>query len=53
MRQEGFTERAQEALALSQQVVQEYQHNQWNVEHILMALLSQEQGLVGDILGDI
>ena len=53
MRQEGFTERAQEALALSQEIMRQYQHNQWDVEHILMALLTQEKGLVGDILSDL
>jgi ATP-dependent Clp protease ATP-binding subunit ClpC len=46
MRQEKFTEQAQEALAASQELVRRYKHNQWDVEHILMALLQQEQGLV-------
>ncbi len=46
MRQEKFTEQAQEALAASQEMVRTYKHNQWDVEHILMALLQQEQGLV-------
>ena len=50
MRQERFTEQAQEALALSQQLVASYQHSQWDVEHILLALLQQEKGLVVDIL---
>jgi ATP-dependent Clp protease ATP-binding subunit ClpC len=49
MRQEKFTEQAQEALATSQELVREYKHNQWDVEHILMALLQQEQGLVVDL----
>ncbi|MEE8418686.1 MAG: AAA family ATPase [Dehalococcoidales bacterium] len=53
MRQEGFTERAQEALALSQEMVRKHKHNQWDVAHILMALLTQEQGLVGEILTEI
>jgi len=53
MRQERFTEQAQEALALSQQLVQQYHHSQWDVEHILLALLQQEQGLVGDILKEL
>jgi ATP-dependent Clp protease ATP-binding subunit ClpC len=53
MKQERFTEQAQEAMALSQQLVQQYQHNQWDVEHILLALLQQERGLVGDILVDL
>ena len=50
MRQERFTEQAQEALALSQEIVRQYHHTQWDVEHILLALLQQEKGLVGDIL---
>ncbi|MBI3041187.1 MAG: AAA family ATPase, partial [Chloroflexi bacterium] len=50
MRQERFTEQAQDALALSQDLVRQYHHNQWDVEHILLALLQQERGLVGDIL---
>ncbi len=53
MRQERFTEQAQEAMALSQQLVQQYRHNQWDVEHILLALLQQESGLVGEILRDL
>jgi ATP-dependent Clp protease ATP-binding subunit ClpC len=53
MRQEKFTEQAQEALAFSQQIVRQLHHNQWDVEHILMALLQQEKGLVGDILHEL
>ncbi len=53
MRQERFTEQAQEALALSQELVRQYQHSQWDVEHILLALLQQEQGLVGEILREL
>ena len=53
MRQERFTEQAQEALALSQELVRQYRHSQWDVEHILLALLQQEQGLVGDILREL
>ena len=50
MRQDRFTEQAQEALALSQELVRGYRHSQWDVEHILLALLQQEKGLTGDIL---
>jgi len=50
MRQERFTEQAQEALALSHEIVRQYHHTQWDMEHILLALLQQEKGLVGDIL---
>ncbi|MBE9512677.1 MAG: AAA family ATPase [Chloroflexi bacterium] len=53
MRQERFTEQAQEALALSQEIVRQYHHSQWDVEHILLALLRQEAGLVGDILQEL
>ncbi|MFC2032164.1 ATP-dependent Clp protease ATP-binding subunit [Chloroflexota bacterium] len=53
MKQERFTEQAQEAVALSQQLVQQYHHSQWDVEHILLALLRQEKGLVGDILSEL
>ncbi|MBI2863222.1 MAG: AAA family ATPase [Chloroflexi bacterium] len=50
MRQDKFTEQAQEALALSQQIVRRYHHSQWDVEHILLALLEQEGGLTSQIL---
>ena len=50
MKQERFTEQAQQALATSEELVRQYQHTQWDVEHILLALLIQQQGLVGDIL---
>jgi len=53
MRQERFTEQAQEALAASQELVRQYHHSQWDVEHILLALLHQKEGLVGDILREL
>jgi ATP-dependent Clp protease ATP-binding subunit ClpC len=53
MKQERFTEQAQEALALSQELVRQYHHSQWDVEHILQALLQQERGLVGDVLREL
>ena len=53
MKQERFTEQAQEALAASQELVRQYHHSQWDVEHILLALLQQEHGLVGDILQEL
>jgi ATP-dependent Clp protease ATP-binding subunit ClpC len=53
MKQERFTEQAQEALAASQELVREYKHSQWDVEHILLALLQQEKGLVGDIFAEL
>ncbi len=53
MRQDKFTEQAQEAITSSQQLVMQLQQNQWDVEHILLALLMQEKGLVPDILRDL
>jgi ATP-dependent Clp protease ATP-binding subunit ClpC len=50
LRPERFTEQAQEVLAASQELVRRYRHNQWDVEHILLALLEQEKGITGDIL---
>jgi ATP-dependent Clp protease ATP-binding subunit ClpC len=50
LRPERFTEQAQEVLAASQELLRRYQHNQWDVEHILLALLEQEKGITGDIL---
>ena len=49
MRPDRFTEQAQEILAASQQLVQEYRHSQWDVEHLLLALLRYEGDLVADI----
>ena len=53
MRQERFTELALDALAASQELVRQFQHSQWDVEHLLLALLQQERGLVGDILREL
>jgi ATP-dependent Clp protease ATP-binding subunit ClpC len=53
MRQERFTEQAQEAIQASQQMAMQYKHSQWDVEHILLSLLIQRQGLVGEILKEL
>ncbi|MFC1932571.1 ATP-dependent Clp protease ATP-binding subunit [Chloroflexota bacterium] len=53
MRQERFTEQAQEALNGSQQIAMQSHHSQWDVEHILLALLIQQEGLVGGILKEL
>ncbi len=53
MRQDRFTEQAQEALNASQMLVRQYNHSQWDVEHVLMALLEQQSGLVGDIVKEL
>jgi ATP-dependent Clp protease ATP-binding subunit ClpC len=49
MRPERFTEQAREILAVSQGITSRYHHVQWDVEHILLALLEQEGGLTSQI----
>jgi ATP-dependent Clp protease ATP-binding subunit ClpC len=49
LRPEKFTEQAQEVLSASQELVRRYHHNQWDVEHVLLALLEQEKGITRDI----
>ncbi|MCH8349430.1 MAG: AAA family ATPase [Chloroflexi bacterium] len=53
MRPEQFTEQAQEVLHNSQEMVRRYNHSQWDVEHVLLALLELEKGLPGDILTEL
>jgi ATP-dependent Clp protease ATP-binding subunit ClpC len=53
MTPEKFTEQAQEALSASQELVRRYRHGQWDVEHILLALLEQEKGLAQDVLREL
>ena len=53
MKPERFTEQAQEVLAASQELVRRYRHNQWDVEHILLALLEQEKGIAQEILREL
>jgi ATP-dependent Clp protease ATP-binding subunit ClpC len=50
MKFEQFTEKAKEAIALAQDILIEYHHNQLDVEHLLLALLRQPEGLVPQIL---
>ena len=47
---EKFTNQAKEAIAHSQQILQRYKHNQLDTEHILLALLEQEGGVVPRIV---
>ncbi len=49
MRQDRFTEQAQEVLAESQQLVRQLRHAQWDVEHILLAMLTHQGNLAQDV----
>ena len=50
---EKFTEQARQVLSDSQVIVRRYKHSQWDVEHVLLALLELESGLPADILGKL
>ncbi|MBT3942214.1 MAG: AAA family ATPase, partial [Chloroflexi bacterium] len=49
-KESDFTEQAREAIATSQNLLREYRHSQWDVEHVLLALLQLPQGLPARIL---
>ena len=53
IRPEKFTEQAQQAIAGSQELVRQYRHSQWDVEHVLLALLQIEDGLPVQILSQM
>jgi ATP-dependent Clp protease ATP-binding subunit ClpB len=50
VRLDRFTERSQEALTAAQQAAQQLQHPAVEPEHLLLALLEQEDGLVPTLL---
>jgi ATP-dependent Clp protease ATP-binding subunit ClpC len=50
MRFDRFTERAQDAIARTYEILQRYGHNQVDTEHILLALLEQGDGVIPQIL---
>ena len=53
LRPDSFTEQAQEVLRQSQEIVRRYRHSQWDAEHILMALLGQDEGVPTDLLKEL
>jgi|TARA_B100000959_G_scaffold286805_1_gene367381 ATP-dependent Clp protease ATP-binding subunit ClpC len=50
LKQEDFTEQAQEALGASQQLVVQMRHSQWDAEHLLVGLLQIDNSLSAKIL---
>jgi ATP-dependent Clp protease ATP-binding subunit ClpC len=48
-----FTERAQDVIARSQEILLRYGHNQMDVEHVFLALLEQPDGLATQIFEEI
>ncbi|GAB4512300.1 MAG: AAA family ATPase [Anaerolineae bacterium] len=53
IRFERFTERAQDAAARAYEILQRYGHNQVDTEHILLALLEQNDGVIPQILNNL
>ncbi len=53
MRPEDFTESAREAISRSQDLVRHYRHGQWDVEHVLLALLEQQDGVPSQTLREM
>tara|TARA_B100000029_G_scaffold135336_4_gene129779 strand:+ start:2362 stop:4872 length:2511 start_codon:yes stop_codon:yes gene_type:complete len=50
LKQDDFTEQAQEALNTSQQLVVQMRHSQWDAEHLLSGLLQIDNSLSAKIL---
>ncbi|MCD6334811.1 MAG: ATP-dependent chaperone ClpB [Candidatus Latescibacteria bacterium] len=53
MRLDKLTEKSQEVLQEAQRIAQERSHSQIDAEHLLMALLEQEEGLAKNILSKV
>ena len=53
MRFDRFTERAQDAAARAYEILQRYGQNQVDTEHILLALLEQEDGAIPQLLAQL
>jgi ATP-dependent Clp protease ATP-binding subunit ClpB len=50
MKIERFTEKAREAISEANELAQEHNHSQIEVEHLLAALLAQEDGVVQQVI---
>ncbi len=50
MRFDKFTQKAQEAIAIAQESLSKFNHNQLDTEHLLYGLLDQQDGVVPQIL---
>ncbi|MDD9994638.1 MAG: AAA family ATPase, partial [Dehalococcoidia bacterium] len=53
MRPDQFTERAFEVIQRSHQHQANYRHPQWDTEHVLLALLEEDDGVVVEVLGEM
>ena len=53
MRLDKLTEKSQEVIQEAQRIAQERSHSQMDAEHLLMALLEQEEGLARNLLSKV
>ena len=53
LKPDDFTEQGQEVLKVSQDIVRRYRQTQWDVEHVLLALLETENGVSLEVLKEI
>ena len=53
MRFDKFTERAQDAIARAQDIMGRFKHSQLDVEHMLLALLEQPEGVITQVLNTL
>ena len=52
-KQEDFTEQAQQAIGTSYEIVRRYRHPQWDVEHVMIALLEAEDSVPVQLLKEL
>ena len=52
-KQDDFTEQAQEAVGASYDVVRRFKHPQWDVEHVVLALLETEKSVPVQLLEEL
>ena len=52
-KQEDFTEQALAVVAASQEIVRRFRHSQWDVEHMLLALLEHAESVPARLLAEM
>ena len=53
LKPEEFTEQAQEAIVRSQELLRTMKHADWDVEHLVAALLENPKGVPEKVLNDL
>ena len=53
MRSEDFTEQAREIIGRSHEAVRRHRHSQWDVEHVLSAILEDDEGVTAEVFRQI